>query len=133
MSLSPSAGGWAKEAKESVPSPGGRPPAAATSSAARTAGQYARVGETRLAPPWTYGSLEIAVPPAPGAARMVSLVVTAAGEAYYRHPNPRAGDPAARRDPRGGYTGSANLLVRYLNQGRAHDQRAAPPPNWMAG
>jgi hypothetical protein len=32
-----------------------------------------------------------------------------------------------------GYTGSANLLVRYLNQGRAHDQRAAPPPNWMAG
>ena len=64
---------------------------------------------------------------------MVSLVVTAAGEAYHRHPNPRAGDPAARRDPRGGYTGSANLLVRYLNQGRAHDQRAAPPPNWMAG
>jgi hypothetical protein len=27
-----------------------------------------------------------------------------------------------------GYTGSANLLVRYLNQGRAHDHRAAPPP-----
>jgi hypothetical protein len=68
-----------------------------------------------------------------GAARVVSLVVTAAGEAYHRHPHPRAGDPAARRDPRGGYTGSANLLVRYLNQGRAHDQRAAPPPNWMAG
>ena len=27
-----------------------------------------------------------------------------------------------------GYTGSANLLVRYLNQGRAHGERAAPPP-----
>jgi transposase len=27
-----------------------------------------------------------------------------------------------------GYTGSANLLVRYLNQGRAHTERAAPPP-----
>ena len=27
-----------------------------------------------------------------------------------------------------GYTGSANLLVRYLNQGRAHGDRAAPPP-----
>ena len=26
---------------------------------------------------------------------MVSLVVTAAGEAYHRHPNPPAGDPAA--------------------------------------
>jgi hypothetical protein len=59
---------------------------------------------------------------------MVSLVVTAAGEAYHRHPNPRAGDPAARRDPRGGYTGSANLLVRDLNQGRAHDQRVSTDP-----
>jgi transposase len=27
-----------------------------------------------------------------------------------------------------GYTGSANLLVRYLNQGRAADDRTAPPP-----
>jgi transposase len=27
-----------------------------------------------------------------------------------------------------GYTGSANLLVRYLNQGRADTERAAPPP-----
>jgi transposase len=27
-----------------------------------------------------------------------------------------------------GYTGSANLLVRYLNQGRAHAARPAPPP-----
>ena len=27
-----------------------------------------------------------------------------------------------------GYTGSANLLVRYLNQGRAHAERASPPP-----
>ena len=27
-----------------------------------------------------------------------------------------------------GYTGSANLLVRYLNQGRADADRAAPPP-----
>jgi hypothetical protein len=25
-----------------------------------------------------------------------------------------------------GYTGSANLLVRYLNQGRAHAERASP-------
>jgi transposase len=32
-----------------------------------------------------------------------------------------------------GYTGSANLLVRYLNQGRAHDQRAAPPPRHLVG
>jgi hypothetical protein len=32
-----------------------------------------------------------------------------------------------------GYTGSANLLVRYLNQGRAHDQRAAPPPRRLVG
>jgi transposase len=30
------------------------------------------------------------------------------------------------REP--GYTGSANLLVRYLNQGRAHTERAVPPP-----
>ena len=27
-----------------------------------------------------------------------------------------------------GYTGSANLLVRHLNQRRAADDRAAPPP-----
>ena len=27
-----------------------------------------------------------------------------------------------------GYTGSANLLVRYLNQGRAQAERAVPPP-----
>ena len=27
-----------------------------------------------------------------------------------------------------GFTGSANLLVRYLNQGRAHAERASPPP-----
>jgi transposase len=27
-----------------------------------------------------------------------------------------------------GYTGSANLLVRYLNQGRADTERAIPPP-----
>jgi hypothetical protein len=27
-----------------------------------------------------------------------------------------------------GYRGSANLLVRYLNQGRAHAERAAPAP-----
>jgi transposase len=27
-----------------------------------------------------------------------------------------------------GYTGSANLLVRYLNQGRAEAERAAPAP-----
>jgi hypothetical protein len=27
-----------------------------------------------------------------------------------------------------GYRGSANLLVRYLSQGRAHAERAAPPP-----
>jgi hypothetical protein len=27
-----------------------------------------------------------------------------------------------------GYTGSANLLVRYLNQGRAHDRHQSPPP-----
>jgi hypothetical protein len=33
-----------------------------------------------------------------------------------------------------GYTGSANLLlVRCLNQGRAHDQRAAPPPRRLVG
>ncbi len=32
-----------------------------------------------------------------------------------------------------GDTGSANLLVRYLNQGRAHDQRAAPPPRRLVG
>ena len=32
-----------------------------------------------------------------------------------------------------GYTGSANLLVRYLNQGRAHDQRVAPPPRRLVG
>ena len=34
-------------------------------------------------------------------------------------PNPACRSPAYRRDPRLGYTGSANLLVRYLNQGRA--------------
>jgi transposase len=27
-----------------------------------------------------------------------------------------------------GYTGSANLLVRYLNQGRAHEDRQSPSP-----
>ncbi|MET8311843.1 hypothetical protein [Micromonospora sp. NPDC005173] len=27
-----------------------------------------------------------------------------------------------------GYTGSANLLVRYLNQGRAHAERTPPSP-----
>jgi hypothetical protein len=27
-----------------------------------------------------------------------------------------------------GYTGSANLLVRYLNEGRAQTERASPPP-----
>ena len=27
-----------------------------------------------------------------------------------------------------GYTGSANLLVCYLNQGRAHEDRQSPPP-----
>jgi hypothetical protein len=32
-----------------------------------------------------------------------------------------------------GYTGSANLLVRYLNQGRAHAERAAPPPRRLVG
>ena len=32
-----------------------------------------------------------------------------------------------------GYTGSANLLVRYLNQGRAHAERASPPPRRLVG
>src|SRR4029078_4887539 len=32
-----------------------------------------------------------------------------------------------------GYTGSATLLVRYLNQGRAQDERAAPPPRRLVG
>ena len=32
-----------------------------------------------------------------------------------------------------GYTGSANLLVRYLNQGRAQAERAAPPPRRLVG
>ena len=32
-----------------------------------------------------------------------------------------------------GNTGSANLLVRYLNQGRAHAERAAPPPRRLVG
>ena len=32
-----------------------------------------------------------------------------------------------------GYTGSANLLVRYLNQGRAHGERASPPPRRLVG
>jgi len=32
-----------------------------------------------------------------------------------------------------GYTGSANLLVRYLNQGRAQAQRASPPPRRLVG
>jgi transposase len=32
-----------------------------------------------------------------------------------------------------GYTGSANLLVRYLNQGRAQAERAAPPPRGLVG
>lgn len=32
-----------------------------------------------------------------------------------------------------GYTGSANLLVRYLNQGRAHDDRPSPPPRRLIG
>jgi hypothetical protein len=33
-----------------------------------------------------------------------------------------------------GYTGSANLLVRYLNQGRADAERAAPHHSaWSAG
>jgi hypothetical protein len=39
----------------------------------------------------------------------------------------RAGHPAIGGDPRAGYTGSANLLVRYLNQGRARAERASPP------
>ena len=55
-------------------------------------------------------------------------------------PLPRPPAPPARRRTRRachrllaeirelGYTGSANLLVRYLNQGHAHDERAAPPP-----
>ena len=32
-----------------------------------------------------------------------------------------------------GYTDSANLLVRYLNQGRAHAECAAPPPRRLVG
>ena len=32
-----------------------------------------------------------------------------------------------------GYTGSANLLVRYLNQGRAQTERPAPPPRRLVG
>ena len=32
-----------------------------------------------------------------------------------------------------GYTGSANLLVRYLNQGRAQAERPAPPPRRLVG
>jgi hypothetical protein len=32
-----------------------------------------------------------------------------------------------------GYTGSANLLVRYLNQGRAQAERAAPSPRRLVG
>ena len=32
-----------------------------------------------------------------------------------------------------GYTGSANLLVRYLNQGRAQAERASPPPRRLVG
>jgi hypothetical protein len=32
-----------------------------------------------------------------------------------------------------GYTGSANLLVRYLNQLHAHDQRTAPPLRRLVG
>jgi hypothetical protein len=32
-----------------------------------------------------------------------------------------------------GYTGSANLLVRYLNQGRAQAEDAAPPPRRLVG
>ena len=32
-----------------------------------------------------------------------------------------------------GYTGSANLLVRYLDQGRAHAERPAPPPRRLVG
>ena len=32
-----------------------------------------------------------------------------------------------------GYTGSANLLVRYLNQGRAHEDRQSPPPRRLVG
>jgi hypothetical protein len=33
-----------------------------------------------------------------------------------------------------GYTGSANLLVRHLNQGRAQTERACPSPGgWCPG
>ena len=32
-----------------------------------------------------------------------------------------------------GYTGSATLLVRYLNQGRAQAERASPPPRRLVG
>src|SRR3954452_21476908 len=32
-----------------------------------------------------------------------------------------------------GYTGSANLLVRYLNQGGAQAERASPPPRRLLG
>ncbi|MEO3781623.1 ISL3 family transposase [Micromonospora sp. B11E3] len=32
-----------------------------------------------------------------------------------------------------GYTGSANLLVRYLNQGRADAERTPPPPRRLVG
>jgi transposase len=32
-----------------------------------------------------------------------------------------------------GYTGSANLLVRYLNQGRARAEHEAPPPRRLVG
>jgi transposase len=32
-----------------------------------------------------------------------------------------------------GYIGSANLLVRYLNQGRAQAERASPPPRRLVG
>ena len=42
---------------------------------------------------------------------------TAAICAPAARPTPRSLSPIARRDP--GYTGSANLLVRYLDQGRA--------------
>jgi hypothetical protein len=40
----------------------------------------------------------------------------------------RGGGPAAREIRELGDTGSANLLVRYLKQGRADTERASPPP-----
>jgi transposase len=75
------------------------------------------------AAPERIGSISLA-----RASILVSTSVTARGQAHRRDLRAERGDSTFGRDPRARIYGSANLLVRYLNQGRADAVRKPPSP-----